>query len=807
VTKLRAYSAALLSATLLISTLGPALAATQTPAGTSITNQASATYTDNNGNALAAVSNTVTTVVQNAPSLTDTNGGNQTVAPSQAVAQIFTLTNTGNSPGSFNLSAASIAGGSATVTNYVATVPGQSAQTFTTFGALQTYLAAVAQVVAAGAAAIVQINYNVGASAAATTITGTVTSTIVDPAVGAAPTATSTVATSSEIDTVANDGRLDVAKSSVQNAVTGIITYTVAANNGGSFTAHYVQALSNAAFGFGSLTTTGTIGGILIADKIPTYVNGNPALSGAPSVSFTRGSNGFPSDASETAQAVCSTSTDGASAWSTTCNAASKWIGILISGGSQSNTQTGGDGLLANAVGSQATGGLNGGPKVTAAAVTLTFAITPPTGAQSANANSITNVANSVFTNNGSTPQIIGSGTATTDAPGATAAVVTDIANTTGNTGAGPAGTSQAISNAALSAFAVFTGPFGSATALGDVTNSGTATVNNDFTDIAFKDAAAPPTTTSTDPTAIVGNVTANPITFWVRNDMQNTGNKDDNITLAVVTPNVTGWSSQLVTANGSVTALNGATAAGPGATSSTSTPIALASGATTTYWTKYTAPAGTAAFTPFDAKLTATGSPNGAVVNSNDTHNELYNGFIALTKEATIESDGCPATTTGTFGANGGNVGGGTTKVCPGGVIRYDIFFKNVAKGNTGTGATLPASAVLSSAAGTFTTLDDGTTSGSWFATIPTTSTFVTSGANAVPTLVVNAVANTNSVCTYSYGSPAAGPTTTFTAPVFSVTPSNGPSKISCVIGGGAFVVNPGDTGTLTFRVTARLQ
>jgi hypothetical protein len=802
----RALGAGLLAALLFVG-VAPAFAATQTPGGTNITNQASASYTDNNGNALSAVSNTVTTVVQNAPSLTDTNGGNQTVAPNQAVSQIFTLTNTGNSPGSFNLSAATISGGSATITNYQATVPGQSIQTFATFTALQTYLAAVAQSVIAGNAAIVQINYNVGASAAASTITGTVTSTIVDPAVGAAPSATSAPATSAEVDTVANDGRLDVSKSSAQNAGTGVITYTLGINNGGQFTAHYVQALSNASFGFGALTTTGTIGGILVADKIPTFAGGNPAITGSPSVAFTRGSNGFPADASETARVICSTSTDGASAWSTTCNGASVWIGVLVSGGSLANTQTGGDGLLANAAGSTATGGLNGGPKTTAAAITLTFSITPPTGTGSANANSIVNVANGVFTNNGSTPQIIGSGTSTTDGVGATAAVVTDIANTTGNTGAGPSGASQAVPNSALSAFAVFTGPFGQATALGDVTNSGTATVNNDFTEVAFKDAAAPPTTTSTDPAAIVGNSTSNPITFWVRNDVQNTGNKDDNISLAVVTPNVTGWSSQLVTANLSTTALNGATAAGPGATSSTSTPIALASGATTTYWVKYTAPAGTASFTAFDAKLTATGSLNGATPNTNDTHNELYNGFIALTKEATIESDGCPTTTTGTFGANGGNVGGGTTKVCPGGVIRYDIFFKNVAKGNTGTGATLPGTAVLSSAAGTFTMLDDGTAAGSWFATIPTTSTFVTSGVNAVPTLLVNAIANTNSVCTYSYGSPAAGPTTTFTAPTFGATPSNGPSKMSCVVGGAAFTVNPGDTGTLTFRVTARLQ
>lgn len=805
----RAVGIGLFLASLLMT--GSPVFAAQTPAGTNITNTASATYTDNNNNALNAVSNTVTTVVQNAPSLTASATSAQTVAPNQAVTQTFTLTNTGNSSGAFNLSAASISGGSSSITSYIATVQGQAAQTFTTFAALQTYLQG--QNVPAGNTATIQINYNTGNTAAGTTITGTVTSTIVNPAVGSAGAQTSAAQSASETDTVQLDGRLDIQKSASQNTTTGAITYTLAANNGGAFTAHYVQALTNTSFGFGSLTTTGTTGGILISDKIPTYVNGNPSLTGTPVVAFTRGVNGFPTDASETADVVCSTSTDGSTGWSTTCNASSKFIGVLIHGGSLANSQTGGDGLLSNPAGSSASGGTANGPKVTAPAVTLTFSITPPTGNGSANPGSISNVANSVFTNNNTTPQIIGSGSPFADSASASAAtaVVSDIGNVVGNTGGTPVGASQSVASSALATFAVFTGPLGAATALGDYSNTGTATINNDFTAYAFQDAGSLPTTTSTDPANITGNSTGAVVSFVVANDVKNTGNKDDSITLSVTTPNFPGWTSQLVTSSAGTTALNGATVAAAGTSSTTATPVALASGsAAFTYYVKYTAPAGTFAFKAYDALLTATGSSNGAAANANNTHNELYNGFLALTKEATVVSDGCPAGITGTFGTNGGNVGAGTTKACPGGVVRYDIFYKNVSLGNTGTGATEPASALISSKPGTFSILDDGTLSGSWYAPFGTPVTYVTSGVNAVPSLSVTpfggtAAANTNSVCSYSYGNPAGASSATFTAPTFGATPTNGPSKVSCQIGGASFTINPGDQGVQSFSVTIR--
>ncbi|MDQ2855482.1 MAG: hypothetical protein M3R68_04080, partial [Acidobacteriota bacterium] len=70
----------------------------QTPGGTVISNQASATYSDGT-NSYSTVSNTVTVTVSNVSGLTITPdaGSNPTVVPGQtAVIYNFTVTNTGN---------------------------------------------------------------------------------------------------------------------------------------------------------------------------------------------------------------------------------------------------------------------------------------------------------------------------------------------------------------------------------------------------------------------------------------------------------------------------------------------------------------------------------------------------------------------------------------------------------------------------------------------------------------------------------------------------------------------------------------
>ena len=77
----------------------PGQAQTQTPGGTQINNQASASYSDGNGNNFNTVSNTVTVTVANVSGLTITpdDGTNSTVvAGQQSVDFVFRVTNTGN---------------------------------------------------------------------------------------------------------------------------------------------------------------------------------------------------------------------------------------------------------------------------------------------------------------------------------------------------------------------------------------------------------------------------------------------------------------------------------------------------------------------------------------------------------------------------------------------------------------------------------------------------------------------------------------------------------------------------------------
>lgn len=77
------------------------------PAGTSISNQASATYSDASGVERTVTSNMVQTTVTQVYSLTLTANGAQAATPGSVVYYPHTLTNTGNGSDTFNLSGAS----------------------------------------------------------------------------------------------------------------------------------------------------------------------------------------------------------------------------------------------------------------------------------------------------------------------------------------------------------------------------------------------------------------------------------------------------------------------------------------------------------------------------------------------------------------------------------------------------------------------------------------------------------------------------------------------------------------------------
>ncbi|MFS2037071.1 beta strand repeat-containing protein [Polaromonas sp. CT11-55] len=82
---------------------GTAAHAAPPPAGTSISNQASATYSDASGITRTVTSNVVQTTVQQIASLTLASNGAQNATPGSVVYYPHTLTNTGNGTDTFNL--------------------------------------------------------------------------------------------------------------------------------------------------------------------------------------------------------------------------------------------------------------------------------------------------------------------------------------------------------------------------------------------------------------------------------------------------------------------------------------------------------------------------------------------------------------------------------------------------------------------------------------------------------------------------------------------------------------------------------
>ncbi len=113
-------SGALLLAVLLLMFVVPDWAeASGTAAGTNITNQASATYSDANNNSYSANSNTVTTTVNSVYTVSVNTPADQSGNSNTTVYYAYTVTNTGNDTNTFALSAASGSGGNSwTVTLY-----------------------------------------------------------------------------------------------------------------------------------------------------------------------------------------------------------------------------------------------------------------------------------------------------------------------------------------------------------------------------------------------------------------------------------------------------------------------------------------------------------------------------------------------------------------------------------------------------------------------------------------------------------------------------------------------------------------
>jgi hypothetical protein len=710
-------------------------AAAATAAGTLISNTASATYTDTNGVNYTTQSNTVVVEVQNAPSLTVTtnNGaaaGTGTGVPNSCLADVYTLTNTGNGLGRFQLPSAPVFGGSdsasVATTSYSISYNGGATTSGLTFAQLQANLAASALISPAGYATIT-INYCITGAATPGTITTTLTANILykaadQPNPAGLVDTTSTNVVNSYTDSIVADARLDLQKSAVVSGTAGapVVTYTVAGNNGGASPARMLTSVQG--LGAGAPFTSP---GVLIADKIPTFAAVPLTLNGVPSVA-TSVANGFPLTASATI--VYSNVASGASGWSTS-SAGALWIGVYISGG---------------AVALNAHAGSSAG-NVPAAAVTLTFAVNGPTGAGSGNPCAVSNIANGVIGGNANylvtQPQVIGPTIVTLISDG-TPAAVTAINNAINNatTLAAPSGASQITCSAMPSNYSVLNGPKGLPGATGSYDGVVAVNNNNDFTAVSFTQAAFTIINSGTVPGTPNGNnFTAVVSGINVPNQVMNAGNIADSYTITATAP--VGFTVQLFQDSGTCTAPSGTAlgGAGSGATSIANN-VAVASGVTLCYWAVYSSPNPTQSLKRYDGNIVAASiGGGGCPLCTNTTHNELYSSFIALTKGITITNNTCGVFTQPPLPA--------TQFACPGAILTYTVDYRNIMVGG-GTG-TEPLSAQLLTAAGTLVITENGGAGSNNWATFTNGLNAPASDTTAGTTYTGNAAASTSFTAT----------------------------------------------------------
>lgn len=814
-----------------------------TAPGTQITNSASAVYKDAAGNSYNTLSNIVTTTVQNAPQLTNAAGTGSTYAPGQVVTDTFTLTNTGNASGYFQVSGnasppttasdaviagtdasfAAIGNGAATCTTpvgsqsapckYAATVGGTTYY-FTSLDAtsnnnsLDYWLQNTNPTTGTTASIVVSVYYAM--STGATTgnnVSSQIFATITQAAAGTAPAETSASQNATETNNINSDARLDLYKTSAVGTPTATdIQYTISAHNGGAFSAKDLIS-AQTLVGAGSK-------GVLLTDKVPQFGGVPLAISNAGTITVsTNATYGFATGA--TTSIYYTTNTTGSAGWTAASggkvptDGSVTYIGIFVSGGSCSGTA--GYELCADTGHATTPGSAN---VASAAAVQFQFSVTQPTGPGSGNAGAVTNMANGVIGDNQPTEHILGPGgtlSGTTDSSSTTPLTTAGqgINNTIPSTAGTPVGgASNQTSDAATTAYSALIGPFGVPASSGSFDGVITASTSNDFTAFPVGQAADTPQNTSTTlGTPTTTQTTSGSQTVCIANTLDNNGNKNDTYAVTVYAPTafaiastggqsyagsfsaggtqITGWSVGLYSNAGCSTNLGGAT---DGALSSTAIGVAVSSGSTTTVYVKYVVPAATKYFYRYDSLVHAVSAGDSTKVN--DTHDDLYADFVALTKSQAIVT-GCPSGLTPAI----------VSGVCSGGTITYSVDYRNLVLGTSDTNVSFNATITT---AGTLGITDDGTTVATSSATQNNWATFSTINAAPVDT---TSTSTTRSATTYAY----------FTGipPVSAGSFSTSVSKFIGTIGGSSFQLVPKNylapsgtqdwQGTLSFAVTVK--
>jgi hypothetical protein len=673
-----------------LATAVPAWAAA-TPAGTAISNTATATYSDGTST-YNSQSNTVTTTVQNAPAMTiappQGTPGTNTVSPGGTVTDTYTLTNTGNAAGFFQMAGTlgtndGVTAGQGNFTTFVVNA-GSGNQSFATVAAVNNYLstgnAGGPFLTAINGTITIGVTYAAQAGASGT-ITTNVTANVTQPAGSGTTLATSTPNSVGQYnDTVVADARMDVQKLATVGGTPAAPTvqYTVRANNGGSraMVAVFKSGLPTGSYG-GSCPSNIACG-IVVTDKIPSYNATQLTL------------NGTPTFVTQPVGASFIYSTDGTTWTASTTGAV--YVGVFIPASA-----------ITGSFGASNPGSSQGSVTAGQAQVAFTYTINGSTASGAANATAITNVANSIYADQsgfiegpGITLQSVANLATATTAQSAPA-----VANTTGTL----TGSAFIASAASPPASSVLNGPNGFPAATG-----ADSTTNTDYTAISYTNGGAILAAV----TGSTVSVPASAAATTIINSVQNTGNKDDTFNLSAATGTgltalPAGWTVAFQSAGQSASGSCAAVSAGTVITS-----VCVPSGATQNYRTIYTPPASITtfnAFTPYGDAVTATSTNDNT--KTNITLDELFvGGFVKMTKSLSVALlQPCASATVFTPGS---------TSVNPGDCVQYSIAYLNVAPSGGTNDITLNASS--------FVITEDGSASGGSGATVYTNNWFTNS-------------------------------------------------------------------------------
>lgn len=724
----------------------PSASATPTPPATAltspgqtITNAASATYSDGT-NTYNILSNTVTVYVQNAPSLVVlTNNGTSAGAvlsngltpaaspvPGNYLSDVYTLVNTGNGTGYFQVATAAAAsptplpatnngvtqsGPETGVTYTLSCNSGAYNATDATVAALNTDLSTNCTGVTANGSVNIAVNYQANSTG---TVNTQLEAQVIYSGSGTGYAAASSLwVTNTYADPITADERVDIQKSPGPIDSTGNVTYSIYANNGGNSPANYVNS-----YGATCSTSVKVCGsaltgpGILIADKVPNGVTTPlPVISMSPSPGPQSLSLG------ETVAMVYTSDATAKTGWTSYSGggfpAGTAYVGVYLTGNASRI------GLPADPTPATTTG--PGSVVPASSQIGWTMKVGPIPANISVN--------NVITAPVGDNKQCI-------EGPGlTTTATACDASGPNPNPGSTSPGdptiplTTPAPSNspipglsntATIVAPSLFNGPLTQPDAQGCFNSNATPVPFPTWSPMPVPFPTVSPTTQPTCPAGSDNQddftqavSTPNPSTTQMPYGAQMAAASTVTVTNAVKNPGSQSNTYQLTFPTLPSTVTVTSVTYGAASCSTTSTPASgvyplgsIGAGASIQYCVTYTTATGASApyyFQPIFVQLDVAYTSAPAVYYNNTWNVLMPGGFIEMAKTATVLSNGnCQ------FSITVPNNG-----VCPGGIIQYAVAYWNALPANASGSPAEPAGAKLS-VNGNFVITEDGSANGS---------------------------------------------------------------------------------------------